>query len=148
MTSHTAIYEFSFFQGKNGLKYISLLFLITSGKLTSVNYDITNLWCHSCFLCSDVIEKQLWHHRSNLWCHSCFSSHMTSHTLNYDVICRYLWCHMPLLHTYDIIGHCMWCHRSCNLFVIYDVIVQKIVQMGKSFPETCLWHHIPWPMTS
>ena len=59
------------------------------------------------------------------------SSHMTSHTINYDVICRYLWCHMPLLHTYDIIGHCMWCHRSCNLFVIYDVIAIFVINLLK-----------------
>ena len=54
---------------------------------------------------------------------------MTSHTMCYDVICRYLWCHMPLLHTYDIIGHCMWCHRSCNQFVIHDVIAVFIFNL-------------------
>jgi len=99
---------------------------ITSGKLTSVMsqfvYDITGL-------CSDVIDQHLWHYKSNLWYHSFFSSHMTSHTINYDVICRYLWCHMPLLHTYDIIGHCMWCHRSCNQFIIHDVIAIFVINL-------------------
>ena len=129
-----------------------------------------DLWCHRCFSSHMISHTMtydvtghfwptydiIWH---GMWCHmSC------THLVTYDVIAIYViiqlekcrppspWVDMTS-HTmsYDIIAHGMWRHRSCTHFVIYDVISIyeiNLLTISANVRTTCLWHHIPWPMTS
>ena len=49
--------------------------------------------------------------------------------------------------TYDVRAHGMSCHRSCNHFVIYDVIVISVIDSIAICAKFCL-HSSNMPMTS